>query len=212
MNFRRADEVYDFLDSEVSWRCLEISSLKTSLAAAKGVHYRAIVRAGVPILYAHWEGFVKAASEAYLNFVNNQRHKYNELRACFVVLGLKSKLSLLTESKKSEKNVGCIEFIRKELDQTAVLKLDNAIRTDSNLNSLVFENIAATIGLDTSWYVPKYPLIDVQLLMARNGIAHGEYLDIRQKEFTDLSDEVLILIRNYKADIENSIAQGLYKI
>lgn len=212
MNYRSTSAIYDFLDKEISWRRIEISSLKTSLSSAKGVHYKAIVRAGIPILYAHWEGFVKAASEAYLDYVLHQCHKYSELKTCFVVLGLKSKLSLLNESKKSAINIASIEFIRNELDSTAVLKLDNAINTKSNLNSEVFENIAETVGVDFSKYTTKYNLIDIQLLKRRNEIAHGEYLDVKQSEFYDLADEVITLIENYKTDIENSIALQTYKI
>jgi len=210
MNFRSSAEISDFLDKEIAWRRLEISSLKTSLAHAKGIHYKAIVRAGIPILYAHWEGFVKVSSEAYLNFVSHQRHNYSELKSCFVILGLKNKLSFLVESKKSIKNIEAIEFIRNEFGNPAVLKLDNVIRTHANLNSEVFENITATIGIDSTKYETKYNLIDVQLLKQRNGIAHGEYLDIRQQEFKDLADEVLSLIENYKTDIQNSIANKEY--
>lgn len=71
-----------------------------------------LYRAGIPILYAHWEGFVKKSSEAYLNFVTNQGLSYNELKSCFIIFGLKKEIEQLTDTKASIKNIRLIYFIR----------------------------------------------------------------------------------------------------
>lgn len=79
------------MDADMGWRIKEISTFKLTVRA-DGVNRKVFVRAGVALVYAHWEGFIKAASEAYLNFVDNQGHIYRELKSCFAILGLKRRL------------------------------------------------------------------------------------------------------------------------
>ena len=86
----------------------------------------------------------------------------------------------------------------------AELRAKSAIATDSNLNSAVFENIAATIGLNIAAYELRFNLIDESLLARRNRIAHGEYLDLDVGGWRNLADEVVSLLRQVKNDIENS--------
>lgn len=116
------------------------------------------------------------------------------------------------ESKQSSSLVPVISFFRNELDQKAKLKTQSAIKTDSNLKSSVFSNIAKSIGIDTSPYESKYKLIDESLLKRRNTIAHGGDIDIDQDSFAELAVEVLALMRSYKTDIENAASQQLYLV
>ena len=62
------------------------------------------------------------------------------------------------------------------------------------------------MGLDARPYEPRYRLINESLLGRRNKIAHGEWLDLDESGFVSLVDDVLILLRMFKTDIENSVA------
>jgi len=97
------------------------------------------------------------------------------------------------------------------LDNKAKIFHEGVIDTQSNLSSLVFEEIASSIDIDPMPYKLKYKLIDESLLKRRNQIAHGEYLDIDTQGYHNLSHEVVTLLRAYKTDIENSIALESYK-
>jgi len=207
---RSLDMLQDFLDREFSWRIKEIANLKITVRSTKGSSKDTLIRAMVPLLYAHWEGFVKSSSEGYLNFVTSQRLSYDQLASCFMVFGIKKKLNELTHSKNAKLSIATVDFIINELGNRAELKTDSAINTKSNLNSKVFENIAVSIGIDTSWYETRYNLIDVSLLKRRNEIAHGNYLDLEVADCFKLADEVLTIIRNYKSDIENAAALKQY--
>ena len=209
MNCRTESLLSDKLEQDIAWRIQEVSIIKNMVKTTKSKQLQAVIRSGLTILYAHWEGFVKVSSEAYLQYVYYQKHKYCELADCFVALGLKSKLNVISSSNKTNINIQSVSFVRDELNNKASFSLDKAINTKSNLNSETFENIAVSIGLDYSKYTSKYPLIDIQLLKNRNEIAHGNYLKIDQSAFLTLADEVITLIRDYKTDIENA-AYGKY--
>jgi len=201
----------DYLDGEFSWRLKEIADLKIAVRQSELLRQKTVIRAAIPLLYAHWEGFVKKASSGYLEFVDYQGHKYQELMSCFIVIGLKKSLNEVSDSKRSHTSISAVEFILDELSKNTNLKLDSAINTKSNLGSVVFENISLAIGLDPTPYKTKYKLIDESLLKRRNNIAHGEYLDVNSDEYRDLADEVIGLIRGFKTDIENAATMEKYK-
>ena len=163
------------------------------------------------MVYAHWEGFIKTASEDYLSFINSQGHKYRDLKTCFVVFGLKNRLNLLVDSQRSKTSIDALDFIFSEMDKTAKLNLGSAINTESNLTSKVFSNIARSIDITIGHYETKFNMIDESLVNRRNSIAHGEYIDLKPDKFIELVDDVLYLMRLYKTDLENAASQATYK-
>lgn len=207
---RTLNHLQDYLDKESSWRIKEISDMKMAVCRIESLSKKTVIRAATPLLYAHWEGFVKNSAKAYLEYVDHQGHNYEQLASCFVVIGLKKTLRDITQSKKAKANIDAIEFIRNGLSNRSNLKLDSAIRTDANLNSVVFENICNSVGLSASGYETKYNLIDESLLNRRNKIAHGEYLDLDADQYRTLADEVVNLLRNFKTDIENAATLKAY--
>ena len=209
---RTMNQLQTTLDREFSWRLKEIANLKVVVRSSENINRKTAVRAAIPLLYGHWEGFIKNASTNYLEYVNNQSLKYEDLKSCFVVLGVKKKINELIRSKNSDTSISTLEFLRDELNEKAKLKIESAIRTEFNLSSKVFANIANSIGINTKTYEARYKLIDESLLSRRNHIAHGEYLDVDSTGFRDLADEILFLLRSYKTDIENAVSLEEYRV
>jgi hypothetical protein len=207
---RTLTHLQEALDNEMTWRIREISTFRLA-SKREGADQQALIRAGVAMIYAHWEGFIKAASEHYLNFVNSQGHRYRELKTCFVVFGMKNRLTVLGDSRKSKSSIEALDFIFSEMDKPAKMVLGSAINTESNLTSTVFSNIAQSIDIATDQYETKFNLIDESLVNRRNSIAHGEYLDLKPAQFISLVDEVLTLMRWYKTDLENAASRATYK-
>lgn len=211
-SIRTEAQLQDILDKEFSWRLKEISDLKFLVKSGQNIRTTSALRAGIPVLYAHWEGFIKNAAASYIEYVNNQRLPYSELKSCFIVLGIKRHLDTLADSKSAIGLVGALEFVRSNMDEQAKLKVNSVVRTESNLSSKVFSNIGVAIGLDLQWYEPRYNLIDESLLKRRNSIAHGEYLDVAADGFWSLANEVILLLRSFKTDIENAVALKAYRV
>lgn len=209
---RTIDQLQTILDGEFSWRLKEIANLKIVVRSSDKLSRNTAVRAAIPLLYGHWEGFIKNASTHYLDYVNDQSLTYRELKSCFVVFGVKRRINDLVSSKDSSVSIATLDFLRDELDERAKLKIESAIRTEFNLSSKVFANIAKSIGIDTQGYESRYHLIDESLLNRRNHIAHGEYLDVDSEGFRELADEILYLLRSYKTDIENAVSLEEYKL
>jgi hypothetical protein len=207
---RTLTQLQDALDTEMGWRIKEISALKIA-TKMDDLNQRVFVRAGVALVYAHWEGFIKAASEEFLSYVDNKGHVYRDLKSCFAVFGLKSRLTTLVNSGKAKANIEAFDFVLEAMDKPAKMSLSNPIDTESNLTSKVFANIAASLDIATVGYETKYNLIDESLVNRRNKIAHGEYLDLEAEDFRKLADEVLQMMRHYKTDLQNAASLASYK-
>ncbi len=205
-DIRTLMQLQDELDREMGWRKKEI--LAFQMASTKNEKSSAFfIRAGIALLYAHWEGFIKASSENYLNFVQHQGLTYRELKSCFAVFGLKGKLNDLSTSRKAASNIEALEFISGQLDQPAKLQMSSAINTESNLTSKVFTNIANSLDLKITRYETRFNLIDESLVNLRNKVAHGEHLRLGGREFSDLVGQVLEVMDWYNTDVLNAASQ-----
>lgn len=210
VDIRTLDQLQDALDAEMGWRIKEIGVFRFG-SRTNSLERKPFIRAGIALLYAHWEGFVKSAAEAYLAYVESRGHSYSELKTCFSVFGLKGKLDTLVEAKKAAANVAALDFIIAEMHGVARFRLSSAINTESNLSSVVFKNIAQSINIDIQQYETKNNLIDISLVERRNKIAHGEFLEIGGKEFGELVTEVIGIMRQFKTDLENAASLEAYK-
>lgn len=213
MKIRSISQLQDALDGGLAWRIKEIAALKISVESKTlSIAQATLIRAGIPLLYAHWEGFIKQASQDYLEFVANQRLRYSELSSCFVVFGAKKHLAHVVESRRAAVNIAAVDFFRNCADVRADLILSNAINTKANLSSDVFFEIALSLGVDPTPYDAYFNLINESLLSRRNKIAHGEYLDLGANDFRGLADEVIKLLRMYKTDLQNLASLGAFRL
>jgi len=188
-----------------------MSILRTKINTSESFEQRAFLRAAVVILYSHWEGFVKSSTKAYVEFINTQRIKYSDLKPCFLVFGAKKHLNFISQSKRHRKNSHSLSLLFLENGKIAFIDSTTNLDTESNLKSIVFDDIAFSVGLDTSQYETRYNFIDEVLLKRRNSIAHGEFLEIDVDEFNSALNDTLGLMRQYKNDILNCIEEEKYK-
>jgi len=207
---RTVTQLQEALDADMGWRIKEVSAFKLA-SKTEGGDRKVFVRAGVALVYAHWEGFIKTASEAYLDFVDNQGHMYRELKSCFAIFGLKGRLALLSESRQAKPNIEAFDFVLGQLDTRARMRMSSAIDRESNLTSKVFANIAASLDIATTGYETKFNLIDESLVRRRNKVAHGDYLDLDPADFRTLADDVLQMMRDYKTDLQNAASLATYR-
>ncbi|WP_147383927.1 MAE_28990/MAE_18760 family HEPN-like nuclease [Noviherbaspirillum sedimenti] len=185
----------------------EMHELRSAVQSAKGKNIDAHIRAGVAMLYAHWEDFVKGAANAYVSYLSFRGDRMCDLKPCFVALGMKSIMLSTQTSAQSAIAVATVSYLIDELNRPIKLPAVEAISAQSNLNSDVFTNIVGWIGIVPAKYSTRFTLIDKTLLGTRNGIAHGEYLVIDTPRFDSLVEEVLDLLRWFKTDIENAAVQ-----
>lgn len=211
MKIRSLLELQEALDDEMAWRIKEISTLRSSTKSRGPIGEKTLVRAGVALSYAHWEGFVKNTAEAYLAYLNSKKVPIEELQDCFVGLGLRSQIIRSRHKSDATVAIEVVDFIRNKGSTRASFELKHAIDTKSNLNSEVFASIAKALNLPVGHYETRYNFIDESLVAKRNSVAHGEYLDINADDWKEIAGEVLKLLRQFKDDVQNCASEGNYR-
>lgn len=206
MSVRTTEQLSDKLSNELAWRKKELSEVK-SLVEVRNVspqRHGALIRSGVVILYAHWEGFIKSASNYYLEFVAMQRLRYEQLSSNFIALAMKAKLNEAKDTNKASLYIPVCDFFLLNLDQKCSLPYKDVISTASNLSSDILKEITHILGIEFSPYSTKSMLIDAKLLGARNNIAHGNYWLIDREEYLELHTEVIGMLNLFRNQIENA--------
>ncbi|MEG4326044.1 MAE_28990/MAE_18760 family HEPN-like nuclease [Microcoleus sp. herbarium5] len=212
MSIRTEQELSDRLATDLAWRKMELSEMK-SLIEAKNVsdqRHKVLVRSGVCILYSHWEGFVKLAANSYLEYVISKKLTYQELSSNFLALAMKEKLKEAKETNKPSLYIPVCEFFLSELNQRCILPKD-VISTGSNLSSDILKEITYILGIDFSIYSTKSPIIDIKLVKTRNEIAHGEYSVFDRDAYLELHRHIIGMLDIFRNQIENAAIQKKFR-
>ncbi len=210
MKIRTTEELSSFLDGDIVWRKKELAILKSIASSNKSKLLEdPMARSGVALLYAHWEGFVKSSSSAYLDYVAKRGLPYEQLKSNFIAIKIRQLIGDVSVFNKFSKRKDIVDFILTGLNEKYVLS-SSIINTQSNLSSEVLKEIVATLGLDYSPFVTKEKLIDEKLVWNRNNIAHGRYLTMKLEDYFYLEKEILGLMDIFKDQIDNAASLKSY--
>jgi len=201
------NDLTEILDDEFQWRRKELFLFKSKIPLEISSIQKAYLRAGITMLYAHIEGFVKNMSTYYLQFISYKYLKHNELKSPLLATCLKNKL---VNTNNIERQVDLIDFFFIDVNTKANLPYKNIINTRSNLNFQVFEEILYTIGIDIIKFEKREEILN-DLVSLRNTIAHGEYKDIDYETYIGFYNEIESLMGEYKTEIENNAVLENYK-
>ena len=169
-----------------------------------------MIRSGVCLLYAHWEGFVKAAAQRYLEYVANLRLRYRELQRNFLVVDIRRQIRKVANQRNTDQ---AKELVDKVLDGERRFTTNNIepIDTRSNLNSKVFMDILNLVGISVSGYRSRNNLLDIRLVKNRNNVAHGKQFEMKFEDYTELHDAIVELIGRFRDDLENAVEKKSYR-
>lgn len=220
MKARSDTELADRLDANLQRRKHELSSLKLLVERERGRAYGSVVaRAALPLLYAHLEGFVKFAANAYIEYVNRQGPKYADLIPSLVGLAMRGKITEAQQSEYSHAGrTKLIEFVFGNFTDKAELPLgrlmgnadDKDAVSTSNLSWKVLADILGLLGLKADAYETKKVLLEERLLAKRNGIAHGDLMAISADDYVDLHEAVIEILVAFHNDVLNAAAMQGY--
>lgn len=209
MRIRSSSEFEDYVASEYAWRRKELTNISNVARSGRKGMQESLFRSAIPIIYAHWEGFVKQASIAKLRYLISKGYKYCDLHPCFHVYAILDANDGKFPSKRFEP---WIDVTSGKLNLQASLSASSIkfIDANSNLNSEVLREIAVKVGVNYQAFELKANWLDEVLLGTRNRICHGERAPIREEEFDDVYNETTALIDMYKNEILNSVYQKTY--
>lgn len=212
MNIRSMYELEGYLDNDLAWRKKEFTTIKFMIKDAREHEKKILKKTAITLLYSHWEGYLKNASQAYLCYLNHLAHKYCDLKENFVQLSLAEKFSTGFSIKKYESQKDIYNYITGALNECLNIDEKRVVETESNLKYHVLCNIMRQIGLDISLFELKENFIDAIMLKNRNAIAHGERVQDNEVEiaYEQLENDLLDMIMTYQNLIKNAASTRSY--
>ena len=211
MKIRTTESLYDYISADLGWRKKELSVFKGQVERAEFRVRPALLRASIALLYAHWEGFVKNCTHAYLCYVASLKLTYLQLRPELAALAMRARLEEFETTNKAQIHTTLVRDIREDASSRARIPTNReAVRTFSNLNYDRLCDILCSVGCDFSRYSTYEDLIDEQLLAARNRISHGEEDYIRLTDWEDVRVEIINMMDDISNQILNSATQRSY--
>lgn len=214
---RTIQQLQDELDAERIWRLRELSILKKKLltgiskTAPVTESELALLRPCITMIYGHWEGFVKAACNAYLEFVALQRLTHDEMLPEFSALAARRHATSMGVSGAAADRV-MSSYFRDYARIRGQIPYKSGVDTKSNLWFDVFSEIFESLGLSWHQYELKRHMIDTKLVSKRNAIAHGKYIDVQPSDVEELFESIIELMEQIKDHIFDCAVNNKYKV
>lgn len=211
MKVRNNTELIDYLAGQKKQRKRELISLSQDLVDQSGKELERACRAAIVLAYAHWEGFVKDAARAYVNFVSCKSRKLADLSLNFQALACRQEiLSAQGATRRVKSHIILTKRFLDECNISFQINAETAIDTESNLKSEVFENICACVGIDYSArWATDGPFMD-DLFLNRCAVAHGELFTPKKDYAIEVVKFIIKAIDNFSTEIENLALSDKY--
>ncbi len=212
MTVRTLDDLSRMLRDDLAWRRKENSFYRTLVRTSEAAKKQAILRGAIAVLYAHWEGFVKAASKAYLDYVRIRRLKHSELSIAFLGMALKLRLKGVKNLEHFDSHRDFADWLLREWTRRAILPRSEDVLGTSNLSVEVFKSFTVGLGLPYGhdFEQAEKPVIEA-LVMIRNELAHGNWRRIEEDEYEQFyvwTDRLMLLVCD---NIENAAITSQYR-
>ncbi|WP_241303283.1 MAE_28990/MAE_18760 family HEPN-like nuclease [Burkholderia stabilis] len=218
MSARTVEEFQAKIARELAWRKREITGLRLSARRSDGGRSY-LFRAGLVLLCAHWEGFLRKSIEIYFDHVFSQKLRIRELTPNFVAASFFADVQRAgkTDYPGSPETHGKLaNRILKGLDEICThstwdAKTEGNPGTDVLTRLLSSAGIHPQLGLDAATWSTTKIFIDEQVVRDRHRVAHGEGFRLSRIEFLERSERILLLLDRISNEFINAAENKAYK-
>ena len=197
------------LEEDKTWRIRELSEIVRACNDLTGVRRDALMRAAVPVLYAHWEGYFVFCANLYLNFVAEKRIKIDVLRDEFWALTIRRRYKYQQMNSDVRFNSFLLN-LRNEGERVFKKGIFERINGMSNLKSDVLKWCCMQVGIAVDSFESYFEFLDEKLIARRNFIAHGEFMRVELSMISEYRDNVIDMMRITESEFENAVISATY--
>jgi len=203
MTDTKLEKFLSAIEREWAWRQRELIFFKQALAGVDVYQKQAMTRAGILLLYAHWEGFIKQISQKFLEYFTNEDigsvPRY--VIASHLAQMHGNLLSKYTKISAADNSLNCISE-----GATVCNAIHGIINTESNLDSKTLKKITDSVGINFSEFETRVQFIDRIFVSERHAIAHGEGRPLTEDNYIEIEKGVTELMMIFKKNIIDSAA------
>lgn len=202
MKIKKLEKLQELLDEDMAWRKKELIDIKLLIHSTQNP---TLTKVGIALLSAHFEGFIKQASNYYVLYIASQNIPLSQLRTNFVAIHLGKIFDPCASSDKITVYQKAIDdFLSNYASRNFQVRYSPEhpiIRTDSNPSSTVVKNIFSSIGLDFSPFETKTNYIDADLLSNRHNVVHGNKIYIDIADFDNTFKVITEIMEQFSSQI-----------
>lgn len=216
-NLKSLEALEDVIEKDFSWRKRELLQLKIAIKKNNtSLNKSTLIRSGISLLCAHWEGFIRSAANYYVLHVVDNKYGINELKNNFVAYFLRGFFSKLEDTNKISVYTKFLNDIERNLEKKFTLDYidepsKRIVNTESNLNYKLFKEILISLELDCSRYELKNKYIDYEMLKQRHEIVHGEDYRRIDYNYEELYNEVTWIMDDFRNQIIQAAEEQRHK-
>lgn len=222
------NELLSDLEQDAATRRAELETMKRALGRAREAEDEAVAaalrRSFVLLAYAHAEGGVRFALEAYVRLINDRKMTVGQCNPHIVASAWDALFRELgnTDAKSGRyfkgdpggdpklhvyaRRAGFVARGR-ELEQECVELPDGVVNTESNIDQVVISKLLFQLGLPRSWDWDRAFGSLIFLKRLRNQIAHGEIEPVAAEQLSACEDAALATLSKLRGYLERSVIQ-----
>lgn len=206
------DDFSDYLTSEFNWRLREISDVTRAGREQSNGYEIGVRKAALALIYAHWEGYIKFAGEAYLKYVAARKLSYSRLSIEFSAIDIPRLLKRVNaEGLKVKPAIQFLEELTTFLGGCFRNAEKVRLPVEGNLNYERLCEICVICGVKPSSVVQDETFLDERILGVRNRIAHGVSVTVTYEELEEARDFVIDGMRAFRNEIESRVVNGAFR-
>ena len=160
--------VIEEIQESNKWRDGEFAKFKIK---SSKINDKLWFRMCIPMIYAHWEGFIIDSLKTLLEHLNTLSLIPSQTATNLVVIGIGESYKKLSGKQSFKQKIEFTNKINETFNNP--IKFSKKIDTKSNLRSDVLKEICQMYGFNFENFKEQTSVID-RLVNIRNSIAHGE--------------------------------------
>lgn len=180
LKFLMLNEILSEINSNREWRLDELREYQNIIANLSipddkqetyDKQVQIILKSMLPMIYAHWEGFVKYSVEILFKHLNTLQLPSSEYNGVFLATAYEQDLSKSPDIVNFDRRVEHLNCLYNKF--ATFVRFELKIDTESNLNFKVLSKICKRLNIDHSSFDVYNDELN-KLLEFRNKIVHGE--------------------------------------
>lgn len=198
-------KVIDEIIEANKWRDHDFAKFRANQAQVEEALW---CRMCVPMLYAHWEGYVVSSLKILIDYLNKLELEPGNVQTHFLVLSLGDSFKSLSGKQSfSQRNEFTCRFIGL---LKAKIIFEKNVETKSNLRGDVLKEICDIYGFDYKKFDEVIPDIN-RLVNIRNKIAHGENgFSVDHKNINGYIDVIIKALDLFLEELEDFVEKEKY--
>lgn len=176
------------LDQE--WRLLEFEKIQTICQKASEDEVKIILKSSIPLIYAHWEGFVVQSLRVLHRWLSSFGYSFEQFDINILTVSYEEHLKNLVHIEEYDRKKKHLEIILDKINQN--VEFCPKIDVKSNVNFKIIKNeICQKYNFEIDNFTCFQKDLD-SFLNIRNKIAHGELM-VGFDNYEDIQKYVVLL-------------------